>query len=420
MKTLIVLLVLLGIGLPVQADNLSRKVKDDTYGFFFTRKRVQTRIPFLFQSNLIIVSVCVNGADSLRLIVDTGVGHTIITDRTVFEKRPLTLTRQIKLKGMGEGSTATASVSINNTLSIGCLRAEHHNLVILDNDLLKLSEYAGVSVHGLIGYELFADLVVTIDFQRRELILMKPQQYHYRPRKGGRYPLMILERKAYLDALSISDGNQFQPLRVVLDTGAGQALLLNRFQQGMTLPLPAKVVRVPLGSGFNGLITGSIGRFQKVNVGCYQLSNMLVSFPDSSDFGKKLAGMPDRQGNIGCELLRRFLVTINYPDRYIVFKPIKRLMREGFEHDMSGLELRAKGAELHNFFIDKVSRSSPAEQAGLQPGDELLVVDNKPVISLSISDIYRILQAGEGKSIGLIVQRNRQLVTVRFTLKRLI
>jgi hypothetical protein len=393
---------------------------DDTYGFFFTHQRTSTRIPFQFQSNLIIISVCVNDADSLRLIVDTGVSHTIITDRRVFTKHPPTLARQIKIAGVGEGNSLTASVAINNTLSLGALRSGHHNLVILDEDVLKLSEYAGIAVHGLIGYELFANLVVTIDFQRREMILMQPEQYHYHRRKGERYPITVLERKAYTDALSIFDGTRFQPLRVVLDTGAGQALLLNRFNRSALIPLPDKMVQVPLGSGFTGLISGTIGRFQKVCFGRYQLADMIVSFPDSSNFDLKLTGMPERQGNVGCELLRRFRVTFNYPDQFIVLKPIKRLMNERFEHDMSGLELRAKGDNLHTYFVNKIIRNSPAEHAGLRPGDELLLIDNILVTTLSISEIYRMLQAGEGKPVGLVIQRNRQQLTVRFMLKRLI
>ncbi|GAB4018067.1 hypothetical protein GCM10028808_51440 [Spirosoma migulaei] len=420
MKTVSFILILLVVTQVTKATDQSCKIIDDTYGFFFTGNRTQTRIPFQFQSNLIIVSVCMNDVDSLRLLVDTGVAHTIITDRHAFKKRPLTLSRQIKLTGMGAGSATTASVSINNTLSIGYLRAEHHNVVILEEDVLKLSEYAGLSIHGLIGYELFADLVVTIDFQRRELVLMQPQQYRYHHRKGERYPITILDRKAYLDALSIFDGIRFRPLRVVLDTGAGQALLLNRFHNGPTLPLPDKVVQVPLGSGFNGLISGAVGRFQKVNVGRFQLDDMLVSFPDSSDFSLKIRDMPERQGNIGCELLRRFLVTINYPNRYIVLKPVRRIMRERFEHDMSGLELRAKGETLRTYFINNVNSNSPAEQAGLQVGDELLVVNRSLATTMTISDIYRMLQAGEGKLVALVIQRNRQRFTVRFTLKRLI
>ena len=419
MKTLILLLTLLGIGPVVQATDPARLADNGKYGFFFTGHRHRTRIPFKFQSNLIIVTVCVNGADSLRLIVDTGVSHTIITDHFALHKR-LMFTREIKLAGVGEGNTLTASVAVNNTLTLGGLRIEHHNLVILNDDVLKLSEYAGMPIHGLIGYDLFANLVVTIDFQNRELILMKPQNYHYHPRKGGRYPITILDRKAYTDALSVFDGIRFRPLRVILDTGAGQALLLDRFHTGNTIPLPDKVVQVPLGLGFNGLITGTIGRFQKVCFGQYPLDDMLVSFPDSSDFGLKLAGMPERQGNLGCDLLRRFRVTFNYPDNYIVLKPIRRIMRERFEHNMSGLELRAKGETLHNYFVDKVIRNSPAEQAGLQAGDELLLVDDSLTNTLSISDIYRMLQAGDGKPVVLLVQRNAQRFIVRFMLKRLI
>ncbi|MEZ4903564.1 MAG: hypothetical protein R2822_18260 [Spirosomataceae bacterium] len=98
-----------------------------------------------------------------------------------------------------------------------------------------------------------------------------------------------------------------------------------------------------MGRGLNGVINGSLGRIDKVRFGKYELDNVLASFPDSVSFGMKFASRNDRQGNIGCELLRRFHVTFNYSEHYMVLKPIKRRMKETFEHDMSGMEIRAKG-----------------------------------------------------------------------------
>jgi hypothetical protein len=305
-------------------------------------------------------------------------------------------------------------------MSLGGLRASHHNLVILDEDILKLSEYVGTPVHGIFGYEIFANFVVNVDFQRRELIIMKPQKYQYKKRKGDRYPITIQDTKAYTDALAVFDGNKSMPLRVVLDTGAGHALLLDRSRSTAAMPLPAKVVRAQLGRGLNGVINGSMGRIQKIKFGRYELDNILASFPDSTSFGMKLINMPERQGNVGCELLRRFNVTFNYPDRYIVMKPIKRLMRESFEHDMSGLELRAKGERFRNYYVAKLIDGSPAALSGLVEGDEVLFVNNSSANDLSITDIYKILQKGEGKEVSVLVRRNGQLIVANFALKRLI
>lgn len=420
MKTLVLIVGLICVGLAARGDDHHRTPDKDRYGFFIAGNRTWTRIPFQLHSNLIIVPVRINESDTLQFILDTGVSNTIITDPSAFHKQPLRLTRKIKLMGAGEGGNLTASVAIDNRLSMGGLKASHHNLVILDEDILKLSEYVGTPVHGIFGYEIFANFVVNVDFQRREITLMDPKKYKYKKRKGDRYPITIQDTKAYTDALAVFDGEKQLPLRVVLDTGAGHALLLDRSRSTAAMPLPVKSIRAQLGRGLNGVINGSMGRIQKIRFGRYELDNILASFPDSVSFGMKLVDMPERQGNVGCELLRRFDVTFNYPDRYIVMKPIKRLMREEFEHDMSGLELRAKGERFRNYYVDKIVDGSPADLAGLREGDELLFINNNSANDLSISDIYKVLQKGEGKEVSVLVRRSGRIIIANFALKRLI
>lgn len=421
MKTLLLAIGLLVPCLAVRGDDDKRRTPDkEQYGFFIANNRTSTRIPFQLHSNLIVVPVQINQSDTLYFILDTGVSNTIITDPDAFREKPLTLTRKIKLNGAGEGGGLTASVAINNSLSMGGLKAAHHNIVILDEDLLKLSEYVGTPVHGIFGYEVFANFVVNIDFQRHELVIMKPEKFRYKKRKGDRYPITIKDTKAYTDALSVFDGEKTMPLRVVLDTGAGHALLLDRTRSLGAMEIPEKNIRAQLGRGLNGVINGCLGRIEKVKFGRYELDNILASFPDSMAFGMKLVNMPERQGNVGCELLRRFKVTFNYPEQYIVMKPVKRLLRERFEHDMSGMELRAKGESFHNYYIDKVVEGSPADMAGLEEGDEMLFVDNSSAKEMTISEIYKILQKGEGKEVSVLVRRGGQMILASFLLKRLI
>lgn len=417
MKRLLLVLALVHTASAAQIDRQPKTADGDKYGFFLTGNRSRTRIPFEFQSNLIIVPVRVNGSDTVRFIIDTGVGYTILTDPRVV--RPLRISRKILLAGAGGGDALTASIAIDNTMSLGALRVQHHNIVVLDEDLLKLSEYAGMPIHGIIGYELFANFVVTLDFQAREITLVNPRKYRYRRRKGDRYPISIQGRKVYTNVLSVSTGTKTLPLRVLLDTGAGQALLLDRYGSA-ALTLPDKVIRVQLGRGLNGAINGDLGRIPKVSFGRHDLTDVLVAFPDSLDFGQKLANMPERQGNVGCELLRRFRITFNYPEKYMVVKPIKRLLRERFDYNMSGLELRARGKQFDQYFIDTVNDNSPGSQAGLQPGDEVLFINNKTTKQMTLGEINQLFQQQTGKEISILVRRSGQLLLTQLMLKRLI
>jgi hypothetical protein len=420
MKKLFLIISVLHVCLSALADDTKKLPDKDRFGFHITQNRKWTRIPFELHSNLIIVSVQVNESDTLRFILDTGVSNTIITNPNAFKHRLPTLARKVNITGAGEGGHITASVAINNRMKLGGMQTAHHSLLVLDEDVLKLSEYVGTPIDGIFGYELFANFVVNIDFQRRELLVMNPKNYRYNKRKGDQYQLTIQDTKAYTDVMAVFEDNKVTPLRVVLDTGAGHALLLDRSRNSTDMPLPAKVIRAQLGRGLNGVINGNLGRIQKIRFGRYEVNNVLASFPDSVAFGMKLVNMPGRQGNVGCELLRRFNVTFNYPGQYLVLKPVKRMMREQFEHDMSGVELRAKGEQLRNYYVEKLIPGSPAALAGLREGDEILFVDSYSAQGLSVSDIYKILQKGEGKEITLLVRRSGQLVMAQFALKRVI
>ncbi|WP_019988765.1 aspartyl protease family protein [Rudanella lutea] len=419
-----VLLLVMGwlfcLGSSVQATPDKHVPDKDRFGFFLAGNRSWARIPFQLHSNLIIIPIRINNSDTLRFILDTGVSSTIVTDPKAIRNQKLRFTRKVKLAGAGEGGNLTASVAIDNQLSIGYLRANRHNIVVLDEDVLKLSEYVGVPIHGIFGYDLFNTFVVTIDFQLHEITLTRPDKYRYRQRHGEKYPITIQDTKPYTDAMTLVEGNRVTPLRVILDTGAGHALLLDRTRNPENLPLPDRIIRAQLGRGLNGVINGSMGRLPKVRFGRYELDNILASFPDSVAFGTKLTNSPERVGNVGCELLRRFKITFNYRDGFIVMKPIRRIMKETFEHDMSGLELKARGESFQNYYIGRIIEGSPADLAGLVEGDELLLINNTAAHNMSISDIYKLLQRGEGKEVTMVVRRKGHIALAQFVLKRVI
>ena len=393
--------------------------KDDKFGFFLQGNSKFTRIPFQMHANLIIVPVHVNDSDTLHFILDTGVSSVIITNPSAVKNQKLRYTRRVQLTGAGEGNSLTASVAIGNTIGMGRMKATYQNIVVLEEDVLKLSEYVGIPIDGIFGYEVFNNFVVTIDFINRELLLVKPENYKYRSRQGDKYPIIIEDTKPYADVVALVEGGQELPIRVVIDTGAGHALLIDKSFDNK-IQLPEKVIRAQLGRGLNGVINGSLGRIDKVRFGKYELENVLASFPDSLGFGVKFAARNERQGNIGCELLRRFRVTFNYTDRYMVLKPIKRRLKETFEHDMSGMELRAKGKDLKEYVVERIIEGSPAWDAGLEEGDEVLFINNRSSEDLIISEIYKILQKGEGKEITLLVRRKGTIHFTKFQLRRMI
>jgi predicted aspartyl protease len=391
-------------------------VTDEKFGYQLIKKRRITRIPFEFQANLIIVPVKINNSDTLRFILDTGVSSILLTDPDVAQKLGMKSIRKVKISGAGEGDEIEAGIVIDNTIRIGDMIGYRQNLVVLQDDHLKLSEFVGTPVHGIIGYDIFNRFTVTVDFAMNEIILENPEHYKYKPNKGERFPITIEDNKPYLSVMELMKENQSTPIKVILDTGAGHAISLETNE----IPLPEKVLKAQLGRGLNGIINGNLGRIPLLKVGKFEMKNLVASFPDSSSYRIRNTTLAERQGSIGCEFLRRFKVTFNYRDQYIVLKPINRRMKEPFEHNMSGIELMARGEDYHEFMIDKIIHDSPADDAGLQEGDRLMFINNKSFKDISISEIYKLFQRGEGKPLNLVVKRGNGIVIATVNLRRLI
>ncbi|PLK46545.1 aspartyl protease family protein [Emticicia sp. TH156] len=414
------IIALLLITSPLAFAQKDRK-KDTRYGYHFKGKNQKfARFPFDLHANLIVLKATLDDSDTLRFILDTGVTSTIITDPQRAKSLDLKYIRRVKLTGAGEGGDLSASVSVGHRIQIGDIVASQQNIVVLDEDVLKLSEFLGVPIHGIFGHDIFSNFVVTINFEEKMLYLTDPNKFRYKKSLGTIYPIVLTQSKPYTDAIAMVSNNKEIPMRLVIDTGAGHALLLSASEKE-PIQLPQKVMRANLGRGLNGEINGHIGRVDKIRMGTLEMQDILASFPDSLSFSMKFPPSNEgRQGSIGCELLRRFTVTLNYRDGYMIMKPIKNRMKESFEHDMSGLDVRARGDHFNEYYISRVLEQSPAYEAGLREGDELIFVNNQNVKNLAISEIYKILSRKEGKDVELFIRRKGELKFTSFKLKRMI
>ena len=388
------------------------------FGFGFTNRRRAVIIPFEWQSNLIVVPVSINNSDTLNFILDTGISMNMITDPDVARDLDLKYVRKVNVLGVGQGSALEARVSVGNRIRLPGVKAEGQNVVVLSEDMLQLSSYVGMPVHGIFGFELFRNFVVKIDFRTRQITLYKPETYRYRGR-GQQIPIVIEDTKPYLYASATYADNREVPIKVILDTGAGHALSLDVDTRG-DIQLPDKIIRAQLGRGLNGIIHGSLGRLEKVKIGTFELQHVITSFPDTNSLAGQVARNLKRQGNIGCELLKRFTVIFDYSRKHVILKPNRRFYREKFERDMSGMEIKAEGNDYRKFVISNIQANSPAEVAGLQEGDEILSLNDHVAADLRLSDVIKVLQRGEGKTVKMFVKRTNGLIYTEFKLKRMI
>jgi hypothetical protein len=377
----------------------------------------QVRLPFYFQRNLIIVEVKLNGAGPYNFLLDTGVATSIITDPSLTPLLRLRPGAEVyRVAGVGEEEPLEAHYADSIRVTLPGIVAPALPFLVLSADVLNLSGYVGMPIHGILGYDIFRSFVIEIEPNATQLVLHAPAGYQ--PRRGRRWtrvPLVLERRKPYLTVpVGLTDSLTL-PLKLVLDTGAGHALSIETTSDPR-LQVPEQRLRSQLGRGLSGAINGYLGRVRSLQLGRYQLQTLLTSFPEANSAALR-TDVP-RNGNIGFELLKRFDLVIDYSRREVWLRP-NALYRDPFEHDMCGLELLATGQDYRNYIVMQIEAGSPAAQAGIQPRDELLSVNLQPAAAISLTELSRIFHSGNGRMLLLVLRRpDGELYTTQVRLQR--
>jgi C-terminal processing protease CtpA/Prc len=88
--------------------------------------------------------------------------------------------------------------------------------------------------------------------------------------------------------------------------------------------------------------------------------------------------------------------------------------------DRSGLVIIATGLDLDEFVIRDLLENSPASEAGLKPGDQLVRFQGLRASNFTLDQISSTLQKKVGKRIRLVVERDGERLKFKFRLRKLI
>jgi len=380
--------------------------------FDITGHQKRVTIPFRLVRNMVVIRLKINNKGPFNFIMDTGAGVMIITDPVLIDSVNIPSKRILKLSGCGEGEAYDALVTSELNIDIPGLTSHNVAAAILKTDHFGLSNYAGMPIQGLLGYELFNNLAIKVNFSDSTLTV-----YHSKDErlfnKGEKIPITIENRKPFMQAgVYLPDGTLKQS-KLIIDLGAGHPLSLEHMT-GST-ELPKKCIHANLGIGFNGPVYGFLSRISEIVIGKYKIKNLISSFPESDSLKDKL--VVKRDGNLGIGLLKKFVVVFDYPGNAIYLKPSQEYSKP-FEHDMSGLEYYAGGDDFKRIIISRVEPGSAADDVGLEKDDEIVSINFKPIADLSLEQIDDMFKSQNDRSLLLGIYHDKKLDHVILTLKR--
>ncbi|HJQ36788.1 MAG TPA: hypothetical protein VKB93_06600 [Thermoanaerobaculia bacterium] len=157
-------------------------------------------IPFRYTPGQIEVQVSLNGRPPIWCVVDSGSDFSILDQETA---------AALKVDGK----------RVTWTIGPLTMRNQSMRLWALDNFRRQKRE-----IRGLIGHELFDRYVVTIDFQKRVLILHEPAEFRAPP-KALRLPITFDGHLPVVSA-KLKFGEKTLTPRLMVDTGASTAVVL--------------------------------------------------------------------------------------------------------------------------------------------------------------------------------------------------
>jgi len=378
-------------------------------------KKKELTIKFKKISNLIIIPVSINGSDSMNFILDSGIKDPIITELTLVEELNLNYMKAIELRGLGNDLTTQAYQSGDNTICLPGLTAKHQKINVIIDENFQISQILGMPVHGLIGFNLFKNFIVKVDYVSEEITLYKPDTFKYNPKKNDIVlPLHFIRNKPIVNAEIVQDSGKIVPVDLLVDTGASDALWLSTFSNE-NIKLPAKNIYTFLGAGLGGDLYGRKGRIEAVMLGGRLLELPIVSFPES-DYINNIITQEQRHGSIGGEILRRFTVIFDYINERIILKANNDFY-DKFYYNMSGLEIINPVPGIPLFTINNVMENSPAWDAGFRINDQIISINFSRHTDLTLNDINLMLRQRQNKKIKMTVLRSGQEIKSSFYLK---
>lgn len=414
------------------------------------KKKTSIKIPFQLLSNLIFVTVNVNGVD-LTFLVDTGVAETVLFSLDESQTIIFDEVEKLQLKGMGSQAPIEALIAKNNKLKMPHYSDDNHDILIVLNQEVNFSPNVGIPVNGILGFDFFRNYLVEVDYQTKHIIVRKAVSKTLRRlRKFEKFSIEIIKDKPYLDVV-VKSGKSETLAKVLVDNGNSDALWLFA-NRTTTVEIPSKSIHDFLGRGFSGDIYGEKARIDYLKIGTYEFENIITSFPDSIST-QNINTTIDRLGSIGGEVLRRFDQIFDYKNGLLYLKPNKNFDQE-YLYDKSGIELQHDGMEwvkeridvqghykgevfdgtgekITNSFAYKfglkptykifnVRKSSSAEAAGVKVNDQLISVNGKISYKMTLDQITKLLRGPDGKTIAIEVLRDGKLIPLSFRLRTML
>ena len=369
------------------------------------------KLPFDYRARHVWLKASINGGAPENFLFDTGASVTVIDSGWAATHG---LKTEGRMQAAGAGAAGGASFATLGSLRIAStakdgVELQDVKVAVLDvNPSFEPMFWRPMA--GVIGYDVISRFVVTVDYDDSLLVLHDPAAWTY----AGTEKALPMVMNGTVPALTGKFDDEDEGL-FRLDVGSSSTVdvhapfakktgLVNRM---------GKTTRFD-GVGFGGSFASDVGRLHSMSLGPYEWDDPVVTVSHATEGA---FASEEFAGNVGNRILERFRVTLDYERRQVYLEPGKHYGDR--DHlTRAGLLLTKRDGKVG---VESVLANSPAERAGLKPGDQVLVVDGRDIASWDLPGITALFDDGEpGRKVPLRVLHNGREKQVKLTLAEVV
>ncbi len=378
---------------------------EDADDFRFANGDRSENIPFSYIEDHIALPVLINGRERVWLL-DTGADMSVIDSAYASE---IGLKQEGNMTGSGVANAVEFSFVKLPPYSVGGVTMEGQTVVSAGFVAPFCHKLFGEDMVGILGYDFLSRFVTKIDYAKRLISFYRPDRFTYTgsgqvvdaPLKGNSFAMPMT-----VDGIYSGSWN--------FDCGAGGSSFHYPFAEANNLLEKKGYERKGFGAG--GSTQSKNALFEKVNIGGYEVNNIVLRMPLEPGRGAFSGG--ELIGNLGNDILQNFVVWIDYERQQIILEPGNDFGKI-FPSDRSGLQIAlTKGNEYEVIYVIP---GTQAEASGFKEADIVLAINDIEISYFASLSVMRNLFKLDGEvSYRIRIKRGENNILLELKLKNLL
>ncbi|MEO7715302.1 MAG: aspartyl protease family protein [Capsulimonas sp.] len=340
-------------------------------------------VPMTLSFGHIFITVEINGKPGV-FVLDSGAGADILSTDAAKRLGVATLDTDRPIVTTGVGGQQQTWLGRLETLKVG--GAELKNSPVFLVDLPHV-----LKADGLLGYEFLHRFVTTIDYQAKTVTFRDAPPS---PTEGTALPMALTGNVPGIDADLDGKRGRFQ-----IDTGDSGSVDVNTpfvKRHGLREKYHPRL-DVVTGVGVGGEDRSSVVRVPSMKVGPLTIKSAIVNLSMQTQGAFSTS---DVAGTLGYDILSRFKITLDYKNKKVILADAG-VNDKPFQYNRSGMGLSILGETLK---VGDVIAGSPAEQAGIAVGDEVIAVNGALLVDSNFDALRQAIRGAPGDTVQLTLR----------------